>query len=130
MASREENSDPSVSQPPAPPAPTRLFQSLASAEEAYRRQVDHNANLDRLTSKVDTLTDTVNTLVEAISSLIAVRTVEGVAPPPNAPPDRSHRPQAASRAPSESPSNFDERRQYMDRDRSLEPGPQNDLEEP
>jgi hypothetical protein len=65
---------------------SHFYPSLSIAEEAYRRQVDHSANLDQLMSKVDTLTDTVNSLVEAISSLIAVRTDNVAATPILLPP--------------------------------------------
>ena len=103
----------------------RMFNSMATAEEAYRLQ---QQNIDTLVLKIDGLADLVKTLATAITTLVSHSTE---------PPKRTPSPaiSTGSRAPPllPLPEHDDvtpERRQYMDRDRSTEPPADDDEDTP
>src|SRR5947207_9775908 len=106
------------------PAAGRMFNSIATAEEAYRLQ---QQNIDTLVLKIDGLADLVKTLATAITTLVSHSTE----PPKRAPSPTVSA--AGSQAPQDDDdvtSQLQERRQYMDRDRSTEPPADNNEETP
>src|SRR5947207_8001478 len=106
------------------PAAGRMFNSIATAEEAYRLQ---QQNIDTLVLKIDGLADLVKTLATAITTLVSHSTE----PPKRAPSPTVSA--AGSRAPQDDDdvtSQLPERRQYMDRDRSTEPPADDDEDTP
>src|SRR5881394_2326179 len=100
-----------------------MFNSMATAEEAYRLQ---QQNIDTLVLKIDGLTDLVKTLATAITTLVSHSTE----PPKHAP---SPAISTGSRAPQDDDdvtSQLQERCQYIDQDRSTEPPADDDEDTP
>src|SRR5204863_8326586 len=90
----------------------RMFNSMAAAEEAYRLQ---QQNIDTLVLKIDGLADLVKTLATAITTLVSHSTESSKrAPSPMVSAAGSQAPQDDD----DVTSHLQERRQYIDRDRS------------
>src|SRR5947207_13332944 len=107
------------------PAAGRMFNSIATAEEAYRLQ---QQNIDTLVLKIDGLADLVKTLATAITTLVSHSTE---------PPKRAPSPTVSATGSRAQPTDHDddishlsERRQYIDRDRSTEPPADDDEDTP
>jgi hypothetical protein len=95
----------------------RMFNSMASAEEAYRQQ---QQIIDTLATKIDSLTESVNSLTNAINILISQSPEPENLAESEKPAASSTIPETKNEVhPSESPLN--ERRKFMDRDRSVKP---------
>src|SRR5947207_9376002 len=98
-----------------------MFNSMAAAEEAYRQQ---QQNIDTLVLKIDGLADLVKMLATAITTLVSHSTEPlKRAPSPAISATGSWAPQPTNH--DDDTSQLQERHQYIDRDRSIEPTPDN-----
>jgi len=103
-----------------------MFNSMAAAEEAYRQQ---QQNIDTLVLKIDGLADLVKMLATAITTLVSHSTEPlKRAPSPAISATGSRAPQPTDH--DDDISQLQEQRQYIDRDRSIEPTPDDDEETP